>query len=264
MAVKDTTIVWFEKFESTDPVYNFYKFDHSHCHHFPSFPDSHLAEPHTHIGKNRKPMNWISHAYLAWQYCSWTCTHDEDDDDDDGVVQDCGHTPAKRLTERYWQPWFMAYFFDIGHPVKTRYPLASIWQNKVWWDRTAQTCSLTSILLDPYYRTIHGFQVCSDYHKFWRNLESVLFKLLRLTSFNFLGNSPKRCHAYQSMLCHFTDLKKLWCLFLFKGFDWERVAYIWTQVHWQVKCFAPWNIHTVPLPLNCMMLAAVNLTLHIF
>lgn len=26
------------------------------------------------------------------------------------------------------------------------------------WDRTAQTCSLSSIILDPYYRTIHGFQ----------------------------------------------------------------------------------------------------------
>ena len=29
------------------------------------------------------------------------------------------------------------------------------------WDRTAQTCSLASIILDPYYRTIHGFQVHS-------------------------------------------------------------------------------------------------------
>lgn len=27
------------------------------------------------------------------------------------------------------------------------------------WDRTAQTCSLASILLDPFFRTIHGFQV---------------------------------------------------------------------------------------------------------
>jgi len=27
------------------------------------------------------------------------------------------------------------------------------------WDRTAQTCSLASIMLDPYYRTIEGFQV---------------------------------------------------------------------------------------------------------
>ena len=27
------------------------------------------------------------------------------------------------------------------------------------WDRTAQTCGLASLLLDPYYRTIHGFQV---------------------------------------------------------------------------------------------------------
>jgi len=27
------------------------------------------------------------------------------------------------------------------------------------WDRTAQTCSLAGIMLDPYYRTIEGFQV---------------------------------------------------------------------------------------------------------
>ncbi len=27
------------------------------------------------------------------------------------------------------------------------------------WDRTAQTCALASLLLDPYYRTVHGFQV---------------------------------------------------------------------------------------------------------
>lgn len=27
------------------------------------------------------------------------------------------------------------------------------------WDRTAQVCSIASILLDPYYRTIKGYQV---------------------------------------------------------------------------------------------------------
>lgn len=26
------------------------------------------------------------------------------------------------------------------------------------WDRTAQTCSLASLILDPHYRTIQGFQ----------------------------------------------------------------------------------------------------------
>ena len=29
------------------------------------------------------------------------------------------------------------------------------------WDRTAQTCALTCLLLDPYYRTLHGFMVPS-------------------------------------------------------------------------------------------------------
>jgi myotubularin-related protein 6/7/8 len=27
------------------------------------------------------------------------------------------------------------------------------------WDRTAQTCALASLLIDPYYRTIHGFMI---------------------------------------------------------------------------------------------------------
>lgn len=27
------------------------------------------------------------------------------------------------------------------------------------WDRTAQVCALAALMLDPYYRTIHGFQV---------------------------------------------------------------------------------------------------------
>lgn len=30
------------------------------------------------------------------------------------------------------------------------------------WDRTAQVCSLASILLDPFYRTISGYQVINS------------------------------------------------------------------------------------------------------
>lgn len=31
------------------------------------------------------------------------------------------------------------------------------------WDRTAQVCSIASLLLDPYYRTINGYQVNNKY-----------------------------------------------------------------------------------------------------
>lgn len=34
------------------------------------------------------------------------------------------------------------------------------------WDRTAQTCSLACLILDPYYRTIEGFQVCMNKMRF--------------------------------------------------------------------------------------------------
>ena len=27
------------------------------------------------------------------------------------------------------------------------------------WDRTAQTCGLSALMLDPYYRTIQGYEV---------------------------------------------------------------------------------------------------------
>lgn len=35
------------------------------------------------------------------------------------------------------------------------------------WDRTAQVCSLASILLDPFYRTVSGYQV--NFYYYWTN-----------------------------------------------------------------------------------------------
>ena len=41
------------------------------------------------------------------------------------------------------------------------------------WDRTAQTCALTALLIDSYYRTLHGFMV----HKRVEPFDALLWKL---------------------------------------------------------------------------------------
>lgn len=47
--------------------------------------------------------------------------------------------------------WFIAQALEEG--------ISAVVHCSDGWDRTAQVCSLASILLDPYYRTIAGFQV---------------------------------------------------------------------------------------------------------
>ena len=47
--------------------------------------------------------------------------------------------------------WFMTQAVDNG--------ISVVVHCSDGWDRTAQVCSLASLLLDPYYRTIQGYQV---------------------------------------------------------------------------------------------------------
>lgn len=63
------------------------------------------------------------------------------------------------------------------------------------WDRTAQTCSLASIMLDPYYRTIEGFQVT-------RSVSHPTFYLFRI--FTFISLSLLLCSVPRS--CRFGNL----------------------------------------------------------
>jgi len=70
------------------------------------------------------------------------------------------------------------------------------------WDRTAQTCSLASIMLDPYYRTIEGFQVVqhSNSHLTFHLFNSRIFILYRLMLHSFLVS------------CHFGNFSAYFCV----------------------------------------------------
>lgn len=52
------------------------------------------------------------------------------------------------------------------------------------WDRTAQVCSVASLLLDPYYRTMKGFMVSGFFHR----VNEVVWHHLRLISLFLIGN----------------------------------------------------------------------------
>lgn len=82
------------------------------------------------------------------------------------------------------------------------------------WDRTAQTCSLASMMLDPYYRTIQGFQALIE--KEW-------------LSFGHKFNDRCRQIAVVSelMLAHYTLFRELISLTLSPLF-WYTMHSLWS------------------------------------
>lgn len=77
------------------------------------------------------------------------------------------------------------------------------------WDRTAQVCSLGSLLMDPYYRTIKGFMVQAQRHTHSSLLADMKMNLL-LQCLLFPPNCPL-------------------------GTDRERLDLVWSQVCRQVR-----------------------------
>lgn len=57
--------------------------------------------------------------------------------------------------------YFLLYFFSFISNVVDK-GVSVVVHCSDGWDRTAQVCSLASLMLDPYYRTIKGFQVCYE------------------------------------------------------------------------------------------------------
>ena len=96
-------------------------------------PKGSQVEPHTLLGKKRKPMSWFSHGCHGQQHYSWARTHNNNGDsaDDDRDTQDGGHTPNIRLTETYSLGLLCTSLILDIHvtcmtPVKTRNLLTSI------------------------------------------------------------------------------------------------------------------------------------------
>lgn len=82
------------------------------------------------------------------------------------------------------------------------------------WDRTAQTCALTALLIDSYYRTLHGFMVSKS---------SCMEMYVRDTC----------CSTCLNVVVQLRAL-----LFVVVDFDRERVAVFWAQVLHKVhNCF---------------------------
>ena len=103
------------------------------------------------------------------------------------------------------------------------------------WDRTAQVCSLGSLLMDPYYRTIKGFMVPTlNTHT---HTHTHTYSLARIKR-----RAKDLISRINVLFPHICPL----------GTDRERLDLLWPQVCWQVRMqllqlsleiYPVWSLH---------------------
>ena len=94
------------------------------------------------------------------------------------------------------------------------------------WDRTAQTTSLASLMLDPYYRTIEGFQVNISYYGYRSNRTVDSFEV----NISYYGYRTICMHGCTHTSPNSVNLLSS-CCFLLIYFDTCQL-HLYFQLHW--------------------------------
>ena len=97
------------------------------------------------------------------------------------------------------------------------------------WDRTAQTCATASLLMDPYYRTIHGFMVSA-----WALYIFIVLIFRKYYWFhkwyNYISNKTVHCVIDSGALDRGTCKCTTWYFECFCCFYCEQVFVISTPI----------------------------------
>lgn len=101
------------------------------------------------------------------------------------------------------------------------------------WDRTAQTCSLSSLMLDPYYRTVQGYQALIE--KEWLGFGHKFTDRCRLIS-------VVSCYIVEyhwKAIDDFIISESSWCFFQVDNKEESPVFTQFLDATWQMMCQFP-------------------------